>query len=109
MSSQPVGPGSLAPPKNVWLALLLSFVFPGLGQYYVGRRKKGSAFIAIAVILALTVLIGVGVVLYALFWLYNMVDAFLVLRKIDTGVTTHRAPGPVWYTPHSHFKRAELG
>jgi TM2 domain-containing membrane protein YozV len=79
-------PGPAAKPKNEWLAIFLSFVFPGLGQYYVGQRRKGRWFIIIAVILALTVLVEIGVILYPLFWLYNMIDAFLTVRRANAGL-----------------------
>ena len=65
---------------------MLSFVFPGLGQYYMGQRTRGRWFIVIAAILAVTVLVGVGVILYTLFWLYNMIDAFQTVRKVKAGL-----------------------
>jgi TM2 domain-containing membrane protein YozV len=82
----PMGPVLQAKPRNGWLALLLSFVFPGLGQYYMGQRTRGRWFIVIAAILAVTVLVGVGVILYTLFWLYNMIDAFQTVRKVKAGL-----------------------
>jgi len=33
------------PTKNPFLATILSFVFPGLGQYYCGRRDKATMFV----------------------------------------------------------------
>ncbi|MGQ4833791.1 MAG: zinc-ribbon domain-containing protein [Candidatus Asgardarchaeia archaeon] len=57
--------------KEPILALILSFIIPGLGQMYVGNVKKGIIFLVIAVIL------------YILFWVvgflfavYTMYDAY---------------------------------
>jgi len=78
--------GRQARPKNAMLAIVLSFVFPGLGQYYVGQKKKGRAFIVIGIVLVLSVFVGIGVILYPLFWLFNMIDAFLTIRRVDAGL-----------------------
>lgn len=32
--------------KNRWVAILFSAVFPGLGQFVVGRRERGLAILA---------------------------------------------------------------
>jgi TM2 domain-containing membrane protein YozV len=81
-----MGTGPPVKARNGGLALFLSFVFPGLGQYYVGQRRKGRWFVVTAAILALTLLVGIGAVLYPLFWLYNMIDAFLTVRKATAGL-----------------------
>ena len=39
-------------PQRPWLAALLSFLFPGLGQAYAGRRRAALAFAIPALILA---------------------------------------------------------
>lgn len=72
--------------KSVLIALILSFIFPGLGQYYAGQKKKARRFIVIALVLALTILIEIGVILYPIFWLYSMVDTFLTVRKVNSGL-----------------------
>jgi len=84
-SSQTV-PGTQMARKSVLIALILSFIFPGLGQYYAGQKKKALRLIVIAVVLALTVLIEIGVILYPIFWLYSMVDTFLTVRKVNSGL-----------------------
>ena len=72
-----------SPKKNTWLAILLSFFFPGLGQYYIGERNKGRWFVVIGAVLALTIIFEIGLVLYPLFWVYNMLDAFLTVRRMS--------------------------
>ena len=76
-----VGPGRTPEKKNLWLALFLSFLVPGLGQYYVGAKRKGEVFIAAAVVLVLLFAVGIGLYLYTLLWIYNMMDAYLTVRK----------------------------
>jgi len=82
----PMSTGPRAKPKNAYLGLVLSFIFPGLGQYYVGQKRKGRIFVAVGVVLALAVLIEIGVFLYPLFWLYNMIDAFQTVRKVKAAL-----------------------
>lgn len=33
--------------KKKWLSVLLSFIFPGLGQIYLGKILRGVTFIAL--------------------------------------------------------------
>jgi TM2 domain-containing membrane protein YozV len=40
------------PQKSVIIALILSFFIPGLGQLYIGKIKRGVAFIVTAVIIS---------------------------------------------------------
>ena len=53
-SAQPPSAGRL---RNLpWLAALLSFVWPGLGQFYAGRRRQAALFAAPALLVLLIVL-----------------------------------------------------
>jgi TM2 domain-containing membrane protein YozV len=73
--------------QRAWIvALIFSFILPGLGQYYAGQTRKGRNFIIIAIILFLTIFIEIGIILYPLFWLYSMVDTFLTVRKASSGL-----------------------
>ena len=71
--------------KNPGLAAILSFFFTGLGQIYNGQIGKGIIFGIIGFILALTILIGIGLFLYPLFWVYNLYDAYNTAKKINAG------------------------
>lgn len=52
--------------KNPWLAALLSWLVPGLGQLYQGRRTKGSLFMAsLVTTLVVGLWLGGGRVVYA--------------------------------------------
>jgi TM2 domain-containing membrane protein YozV len=79
------GPGPQVT-KNLLVALVLSFIFPGLGQYYSGQKRRGRRFIVVGIILLLTILFEIGVILYPIFWLYSMVDTFLTVRKVNAGL-----------------------
>ena len=47
-TSQPTLPGMMplkeVSSKKVWIAVLLSFLITGLGQYYLGARRRAIAF-----------------------------------------------------------------
>ena len=77
-----------APPtdqKSAGLAVVLSFFVPGLGQIYNGQIGKGIGFIILGGVLALTMFILIGFILYPLFWIYNLYDAYSTAEKINAG------------------------
>ncbi len=76
--------------KSVVGAAVASAIFPGLGQIYDGEPRKGVLFIIIAA-LCLSPLLGMGtirnfaLVLYPLFWIYGVYDAYTTAKDIDEG------------------------
>jgi len=64
--------------KEPGIALLLSFLLPGLGQFYNGDVGKGIAFMFGFFAL---VWIGIGVV----FWVWAMIDAYQSATNINLG------------------------
>ena len=63
--------------KEPILALILSFIIPGLGQIYVGNVKKGIIFLIIAVILYIfTGLIGIIFAIYTMYDAYKMAEIY---------------------------------
>ena len=94
-------------PKSAWVAALLSFVFPGLGHAYLGRRRQALVFalpaLVLAVAVALELLVGLDSTLgwlvtpsgsmtaLTLFlltgaWrLIAMIDAVLIVKR-DAGI-----------------------
>lgn len=55
---------------------LLSFLVPGLGQIVKGHLLKGIGhFIAAAVAGALSI-VGIGLILYPIIWIYSIYDAY---------------------------------
>lgn len=71
--------------KNPGLAAAFSFLFVGLGQIYNGQIGKGIVFFLIGVILAISVVIIIGFILYPVFWIYNIYDAHNTAKKINAG------------------------
>lgn len=61
--------------KSTGLAILLSLVFTGAGQWYVGRIGRGLAFFAAAVISGMLILAVVGLVLLPIVWVWAAIDA----------------------------------
>ena len=64
--------------KEPGIALLLSFLLPGLGQFYNGDVGKGIAFMLGFFVL---VWIGIGIV----FWIWGMIDAYQSATNINMG------------------------
>ena len=86
-------PPSVAPPvavarKSEGIAAVLSFVFVGLGQIYNGEIGKGIMFLIIGIILAFTMIFLIGFILYPLFWVYNIYDAYNTAKRINAGLIT---------------------
>jgi len=80
----PPRPGG-AERKSPGLAAVLSFLFTGLGQIYNGQIGKGISFLVLGIILAFTVLILIGFILYPVFWIYNIYDAYNSAKQINAG------------------------
>jgi TM2 domain-containing membrane protein YozV len=66
--------------NNPTLAAVLSFIFVGLGQIYNGQVGKGIGFMAIAFVLIMTMFIGIGIILYPAFLIYQIYDAYKVAK-----------------------------
>lgn len=71
--------------KNPIVALILSFLFPGLGQLYNNQNRKGVILIIANVISLILCLLLVGVILVLLIWIYAMYDAFMSANAINNG------------------------
>ncbi len=74
--------------KNEGIAAVLSFLFVGLGQIYNGEIGKGIMFLIIGVILVFTMIFLIGFILYPLFWIYNIYDAYNTAKRINAGLIT---------------------
>ena len=69
--------------KNPGFAAGLSFFIPGLGQIYNGQIMKGILFIILASVFGFLTIVLIGYVLYPLFWIYNIYDAYNTAREIN--------------------------
>lgn len=67
--------------KSPAAAILLSLVFTGAGQWYVGRVGRGFAFFAAAVVSGILILAVVGLVLLPIVWVCAAIDANNCARK----------------------------
>jgi archaeal type IV pilus assembly protein PilA len=101
--------------RNPILALLLSFLFAGWGQWYNGRRWDGLKFLLATVILSATLLasfflFGEGslpaMVLPALVaiaalgvWIYGMYDAYTVAQRINRGEVAFQGKSRLFWLP----------
>ena len=72
--------------KSEGIAAVLSFLFVGLGQIYNGEIGKGILFIILGVFIVFTALFLIGFLLYPVFWIYNIYDAYNTAKKINAGL-----------------------
>ncbi len=72
--------------KSEGISAILSFFIPGLGQIYNGQIGKGIVMIIVGVILAFTMVILIGFILYPIFWIWNIYDAYSIAKRINAGI-----------------------
>ena len=68
---------------NVWAAVVLSFVFPGLGQIYAGEKRRGALFLLAGLVGSGLVVIQAGVIVYPVLLLVNALDVRRSARRIN--------------------------
>jgi TM2 domain-containing membrane protein YozV len=68
---------------NVWAAVALSVVFPGLGQIYLGEKRRGAFFLAAGLIGLGTVVIQAGIIIYPVLLLVNSFDVRRSARRVN--------------------------
>ena len=71
--------------KNPELAAVLSLIFVGLGQVYNGEIVKGLILFVVGAIAGVTILIGIGIILVPIVWIYAIYDAYTTAKKINAG------------------------
>ncbi len=71
--------------KESIVSVILSFVFPGLGQFYNGNSTKGIYFIILAVVSIILTVILIGALIYILIWLWSIIDAYNSAEKLNRG------------------------
>lgn len=73
--------------KSPGLAALLSFLLVGMGQIYLGQVEKGLCLLAVVLLLVLsTAMSPLGVIILFL----NVLDAFLLARRVGRGQQVKR-------------------
>ncbi|MGP8139935.1 MAG: hypothetical protein ACLQCW_08985, partial [Methanoregula sp.] len=71
--------------KSTGIAVVASFFIPGLGQIYCGKILRGIGILIGAIICACLIIIVIGIILYPIFWIWNLYDAYTLAKKINAG------------------------
>lgn len=71
--------------KNVLLSAILSIIFPGLGQIYLGLNRKGISFIIAYIISAILIMLLIGFVLVLVVWVWALIDSIRSTEAINRG------------------------
>jgi len=75
-SGQPTTAYATVTGKSPGVAVLLSFLIPGVGQFYCGDNKKGGIMLGIYLVCWLLVGFGIGVVGILGVAIWSMIDAY---------------------------------
>lgn len=71
--------------KSMLVSVILSVIFPGLGQIYLGLETKGAIFLIVYVISAVLIFAYVGLVLCLIIWILALVDVIRSTTEINEG------------------------
>ena len=80
-----VGVSSQSSEKSVWVAVLLSLLIVGLGQFYLGLPKKGALLLILTIISWILIAFVIGIILYPLILIYGIYDAYTSAVAISEG------------------------
>jgi len=69
--------------KSPAIALILSFLFAGLGQIYNDEMKKGVWIIILHAISIGLIVLVIGLITTPAIWIWSMVDAYKTAAKIN--------------------------
>ena len=78
--------GGSSEEKSPIVALILSLLVCGLGQFYNGQPKKGIVLLISAMVSGILILLVIGLVLLPIVWIYNLYDAYTTAEKISNGI-----------------------
>ena len=85
MTQAPQPAPAQRPQKNAGLALVLSFLLPGVGQLYLNETRKGILMIVLALVGAALTAILIGLLLYIPVLIWSMVDAWRTANAQNAG------------------------
>lgn len=82
--------------KSPTLAVILSFLWPGLGQIYNGQLNKGLLMLAGGVVFGVLCFFSIGLPFFLGIWIWSMVDAGLTAGHMNRGgvAGSHPAMAP---------------
>jgi TM2 domain-containing membrane protein YozV len=63
-------------PKNAAVALLISFLLPGVGSMYAGKTNTGIGILVGYIISWVLVIVFIGILGIIAFWVWGMIDAY---------------------------------
>ena len=103
--------------RNPWLALILSFLVVGWGQWYNGRTWDGIKLLGTAigayVIMTLAAALGSGILLglivlivicaMTVIWVYGMYNAYKTAERINKGEITFTRKSRLFWLPVAIF------
>ena len=69
--------------KSEALAIVLSFLIPGVGEMYAGKVGKGVVILLLAIISAVLMIFIIGVFLYLIIWIYSMIDSYNLVKQYN--------------------------
>jgi TM2 domain-containing membrane protein YozV len=61
--------------KSPGLAVFLSFLIPGVGQFYAGDNKKGGIMLGCYLFSCILVIVYIGIIGALGIWIWSMIDA----------------------------------
>jgi zinc-ribbon domain/PsbP len=103
--------------RNPWIAVILSILFIGWGQWYSGRTWEGVrlvlysiaaaiVFVVIALVLSflkagllLLVILGIYILVMVLIWGYGIVEAYTIADKINRGDLVFQKKSALFWVP----------
>jgi TM2 domain-containing membrane protein YozV len=71
--------------KNIIIAIVLSVIFPGLGQFYLGLNHKGLMFLIGYIISWILILLIIGFILAFVIWIWALVDTIQSTNALNRG------------------------
>lgn len=66
-----------------FIAVVLSFFIPGLGQFYTGQLMKAILLFLAAVVFGALSTILIGIPFYLIIWIYSMFDAYNAAKESE--------------------------
>lgn len=66
-----------------FVAVVLSFFIPGLGQFYTGQLMKAILLFLAAVVFGALSTILIGIPFYLIIWIYSMFDAYNAAKESE--------------------------
>ena len=80
--------------KSEALALILSFIIPGVGEMYAGKVGKGIIILLLAILSAALIMLLIGFILYPIVWIYSMIDSYNLAKRYNALLVQNNGEPP---------------